>query len=1532
MIKDITFMVKGMQRDLSISKFNSDYAYEMMNMRLTARENNTLLSVTNEKGTSELVLRDSSNNPITITGNYVGHCVLNEYIVLFTTDNAGNDKIYRFLYKNTYLEGLLLFSGNLSFNTSNPISTIGIFENSDIQKVYWLDGLNQSRVINIVANSTVISSWTNNSFDFVQKLTLKENIIVTRNASGNGSFAPGVIQYAFSYYNKYGQQSNIFYTSPLQYLSFTDRGASADVTVSNSFLLTITNADTSFDYMRIYSIHRTSIDATPTVLNIVDLAVNSSTLNYVDTGTTGSSVAASDLYYIGGEDIVFQTFTHKDNTLFLGNALLKRFLIDDSVRTHLSGGTVTFGTRPLSSFSTPLTGYYPFNNSLSNGDNIKTFKHYEYYRFGVQFQHITGKWSEPVFINDTKVTGVLPSVDNYGNPSLIYGTFSLNNTNGDITNLINNGYIKARPVVVLPTINDKDIIAQGMVCPTVYNLGNRVGNAPFAQSSWFLRPNLQYDISRDVSVVTPSMYNSPWSVISNDGTYNNSGYTDHDINDYGIWSEFRHNKPIPNNYDKNAEIQCLAGVPTYPYSQYTDSDLKLYNSDHQEYFFIDQSILTFHSPDLEFDTEVQNLDMSSLKFRIVGYIPFTSNISDIDIQTSSVGNDSSKLGFYKETIGSSNLSIQGLKSCLGNGYWIDKAYKSTDTDDTHINGFFVYPWHRNGSLNNQGNDTGRTAMLSEKKLSNLKYSAFTKYLPENSIWESYVSDSSTKTGITSVNLFNSDEVSLVKIPAPKYSTLSALNYYGNVNSVLHSSRYTIGNVVNEGTYHINYGVWKDGVHTTVELYPTKNNGYPICVSSLSTTESNLHNIFRGKPVPIAALGTVPDGYIYGTDAVSMKYKSTPHAVFALNYTTDNRERILPITVNSSGQSVNAISAIPSSYHQCWNPNYNPGGTVEYNHSLTLLASGSTMPTPSDSIFDTLLMYTYHNTDLTSGIETYTGTFYIITQPSGVNTWTLYTSTDISLKLKTSDSKYFDMTSINTSTSVANIVLHTSVPSVQDTINVQPDYGYLWLGELYRDNVSNRFGGQTEEAFINNSWIPAGEPVSLQDNSGNTLSSVDLLYYKGDTFFQRYDCLKTYPFTQNDQNSIVEIGSFMCETRINLDARYDRNRGMNSNLTMTPTNFNLFNPVYNQKNNFFNYNGVNHDKLDINYFPNTLTWSTEKTLGSDVDAWTNITMASTLDLDGDKGEITSLNKLNNEIYCFQERGLSDILFNARVQISSSDGVPIQITNGQKVSGKVYLSNTVGCNNRWSIITTASGIYFIDNITNSLYIFNGQTLTSLSDRLGFRQWIGSQETMDNWNPSTMPNFRAFYDKNNNDIYFANNSYCLGYSELLQQFTSFYSYNAVPAIFNLNQNLIAFKNNKLWQINSGDYNSFFGTTQPYYITLIANPYESYDKIFNTVEFRADLKVSDALQTSPMFNQLDVWNEYQSGSTILTNTLGTASNLKEKYRIWRAYVPRDKDTLLGVKGIDRIRNPWAFIKLTNTSPSTYKGELHDINVSFTI
>lgn len=1463
MLKQEQHIIKGMTRDLTVSKFNPEFAYECKNIRITARDNSTLLTVTNERGNSELSILTSNGNPLQVLGTLIGYNVLNNYVTLFTTGDK--DRIYRLENKQTYFEGKLLYEGNLNFNVNNPIENISVYENDNIQKVYWIDGLNQSRVINIVADSTVSGSWNDSSFDFVQDLELKETVTVVRDDLASGSFSSGVMQYAFTYYNKYGQESNIFYTSPIQYISFASRGASPEEKVSNSFTITIANPDTRFDYIRVYSIHRASIDATPNVLNVVDLPINAAnvrageTLTYTDNGTIGTSVDPTELLYVGGEEVVFGTMTQKDNTLFLGNADIKRKLVGPDIINSIKGGNISFNQRYVGNY-VRTAGYYPYKNSLYLGSKIKSFKYLEWYRFGVQFQYKNGKWSEPIWINDAyngpasggMGYGISPSYN--GALTTVQASYSLNS---DIINkVVAQGFIRARGVVVYPTLIDREVVAQGILCPTVYNIGDRFGNSPFAQSSWFARPNLAFDIERNksnwngIDTLFGDYDKSKAAVISNknvnltiDPGTSSAKTILIDIVNKGAWAEFRHNKPVPNNWERNAEIQCIANTPAGPYTASKGSELNSYTASHAEYFFVDQNILTLHSPDIEFDEGVQNLDSSGLKLRIVGVVPITANASEIDIQTSTPANDTSKMGFYKETIGSENNSYHGLKNLISGAFWFDKMTNMKNVDDDHgyTESFFVYAWHRNGSLNNQGPVTegSRTAMLDKKKISNLKFSSFSKYF--NEPWLAYKANDATHTGITGVSIFNSNEQSLVRIPAPANSNLGDLNYYGNVDKVIAATRV-------DDAYSLTFD-FSDGPKT--EEFNRKN-GYPIVVTGVNTAESFAHQLFTGGTFPIqfvkrsdgATLTEVPNGI----DAVRMKYKSTPHAVFALNYATDGRQIVMPTNRETD-------------YTDYWNvndANVTKGGVNHFFWNPTAKSISESETKINDGVFqDVISEYTSNLTD--------------------------------------------------------------------------NNYSYLYLAELYNDNITNRFGGQTEEAFENNIWLPGGEPINLLNADGTPVSYASLTYTEGDTFLERYDCLKTYSYTLEDQNSVTEIVSFMCETRVNIEGRYDRNRGQLNNLTMTPENFNKVNKVYSQKNNFFNYRGINHSKFNLNYFPNTVTWTKEKQLGSIIDTWTNITMASTLDLDGDKGEVISLNTYNNEIFCFQRKGFSNILFNSRVQIPASDGMPIEITNGMKVSGKRYVSNTIGCSNKWSIVESPSGLYFIDNETNSMYLFNGE-VKSISDSLGMRQWVNENNTHINWNPVTYENFRGFYDKNNNDVYFVNNNWCLCYSELIGQFTSFMSYEKVPAMFNVGSEFYAFNNNKLWQQFNGDYNMFFGQYKPYSITVVANADEPADKIFNTVEFRADAYDGDNLAPTKTYDTLDVYNEYQHGRVTLTDLNGRPSPLKRKFRIWRANIPRANTPINGIpaNNRDRIRNTWAYVKLSTETPNTYRTVFHDMTIHY--
>ena len=352
-----------------------------------------------------------------------------------------------------------------------------------------------------------------------------------------------------------------------------------------------------------------------------------------------------------------------------------------------------------------------------------------------------------------------------------------------------------------------------------------------------------------------------------------------------------------------------------------------------------------------------------------------------------------------------------------------------------------------------------------------------------------------------------------------------------------------------------------------------------------------------------------------------------------------------------------------------------------------------------------------------------------------------------------------------------------------------EYPYLYLVDVTR-NIQNRFGG---EPSTNNIYIPCGPVIDLRECQN---SSPILVGIEGDHYYMRYDCLKTYPRSTDDVNQIVEILSFMCETRINLDGRYDKNRGLSDNTIIGTENFNLINKSYTQSNNFFTYNTLEDQEAKLDKFANLITWTKDKVSGENVDTWTNITMASTADAEGTCGRLNKIININDTLYCFQDHGIAQIGYNEKTALSTEAGIPLEIATSGKYSGLKYISKEVGCQNKWSISSTKNGAFFIDDSRQELLTLN-QELTSLSTTNGFDaffvQQLPDSEHFTPWTPYEPNNFVSYYDKLGNDIFYINKDYCLAWNEQSKTFTSFYSYNNVPLMANIGTHLL------MWDINT-------------------------------------------------------------------------------------------------------------------------------------
>ena len=486
-IKKQLIQPTGMMQDNLITSLKSNqFAHEIKNLRFNTQGDYVTASWSVEQSTLYKEIHCTDFNKGYLENQIpIGQAVINNQWILFTTTSDDyaqyRDSIIKLYYgtgtDSDVLYGSLLYKGNLNFDKEHPIETIVFYETEDIQKVYWTDGINQPRVINI-CNTYTTTLTSDFQFDFVKEVALSEDIQVYKQQGGNGQFPAGTVKYAVTYYNKYGQESNIVWTSDLLYPTKGDRALKEDELSGDIFVIKINNVDIwhKYDYIRLYSIVRATDGSVP-VVRIVEsksLKNNPTEVVFYDSNTKGEIIDPSILNYIGGVKITAETFDQKDNTLFLGNINLKT----KALRNVKNGNNPLDWTVPLNGKSGFIcnkadylckditiggsSGFYPYKNQMNGGvtvyrgesisvtpvDNMyivespKVFKYGEWYRFGVQCQDINGVWSDVIHIGDWQNT--VNPVSNSNNTIKSFPVFTYTIKKDTALALSNNGYKKIR--------------------------------------------------------------------------------------------------------------------------------------------------------------------------------------------------------------------------------------------------------------------------------------------------------------------------------------------------------------------------------------------------------------------------------------------------------------------------------------------------------------------------------------------------------------------------------------------------------------------------------------------------------------------------------------------------------------------------------------------------------------------------------------------------------------------------------------------------------------------------------------------------------------------------------------------------------------------------------------------------------------------------------------------------------------------------------------------------------------------------------
>lgn len=1784
--KYFNFQPKGMNTNMSFKFQSNEYATYMKNIRLT-EDNNGVLSLQFEKGNTKL---------LDISGTPIGVCILNKYLIIFTHStrlkgteiSSTTDNIYRIEIKEDTLNKELLFSGNLNFDTNHPIETLGVYENENIQKVYFIDGKNQARVINIVytyrdrideyERKNISINLIDKSLDFIAELQLQEHIVISK-ILGNGSFPQGTIQYVFSYYNKNGRQSNLFYQSPLQYLSYAS-GVSPEDKVNCSFKLKIYNPDKQFDYLRIYSIIRTSQDATPTVKRVVDLSIsdtnkNKTSLSKVSTLNTGSNLDDfgktmevtniakfeqidnynNGLYvqgavcygkylfqaYIGGKFIdIIDLETNQKQALLIIN-------IDVNTRAY-HGNVLSFGKDIAPGSNFPYLYYSCENNSNpqilvikitssnadsnqwtgelvqtiylpeSNGGNSQngstdistTFKHY--YQNGC-----IDTENNCIWVSGYTMESFNSNIGAYDNNKLIYRKYELPSVSEKKVYFSYNNVLDS---FILPFKKG----TQGMV----------IRNNKLYQCFGYDKGDVYDEFLDCINLSTKQIFHSyqfPKTQLAGLGEelespyiYKNNLYLSATVNSwryYTLWSiSFNGGgdiivPPEPPIPEEKADISfidngSIGDIIDPTELLYLGGNTICPNTFEQKDGTLFIGNYTINNNDISEETaiKIRNLLSSKLGFKYKAtsifykgkndYYNYEGQLGESDVAgfkymewygvaiqfQNKNGRFSSPIylgstrNYFPSRIVDYNLSevvgvnrgelnldinITELAKIVDTNIWVKARLLIVNPTnnlktvlcqgiisstvfnyrDRYNNApFTMSSWRMNslgkhlkplfansiswGEVQNiefskspiiGGNSTTRIIIKCIMRLSHYRtivVSEDTRVLYDNTSptiikakenlkkWNANIDitkipDDSWKNNANIIQEIKINDVdtivndfgecfaydeSLVTFNSPDIE-----NQYNNINK---KAKLRIIGILKSNPLFSNYLIQGSDLNDSSKgNVPTKNIKdftSALLWRDMDSSWDNLGDYDANKDWLFATYlwhreTSYSDNGIEkkNSNGNSRKVWSKPVKKIISNtrecttsYLRDSLSYINDIEeinkFNYYELPIDDIKVITTNRDVIYKLNSNMGDSYTETLSYTsdtnkLFPTNNEYPIYGQQYYaykeDSISDYIIYNTIIVDGKAVtskdpvrikYKETPHAIISFGSKNNSTIklprmsikhkseidrvgedavvrklfwntennsYTKDFIWTKYINEYANYMNPTNIET-----NYFFYNANPSIND---------YYYLADLCvqdPDTSPYELSNGNKDIISQYSFIPAGEAIEL---IGDTIS---LRGNHGDTYYQRWDCLKTFPYSTDDKNQYIDITSFFVESRINLDGRYDKQRGLKYNLGVLNTNFNLINKSYTQRNNFFNYRQI-EDEGVIN-FPNQITISKTKVLGEDVDSWTNVTLASVFDLDGDKGKLNAIRKINNNLYCFQDNGISRLLYNSRVQVNTSDGVPIEIANSAKLQDKQYLSDSIGCQNKWAIKSTSSGIYFIDNYNGGLYKLTSNGIESISNNK-MKNYFSSLP-IGEWSPNNIT-AKIDYDDITKDLYIITKDSSLAYNEFLGEFTSFYSYNPLY-IVNLQDKSLQLQTERIqdsalseditniWESYKGNYGSFYGSDKAEAnVEFIANGDFDSDKVFETVELTTSdiAKINNWKADCYPFDTLEVSNEYQRGKNEASSI-----NVKKKFRTWRWQIPRNskKNEDGIITNRDRIRNMWAKIKLSKKYNSPLS--IYDINVAY--
>ena len=362
-----------MNKDLEKGNIPKDAYLEASNFRIVTTEGLSSGAFENLQGTNvahnsydisdDFVYNGADCFP---SGQYVvGSVRMRNTLIVFTTSNTsttpsgGRSIIYKIvLDKDTekittitvvYDDSLNNSAGTLNFSTANRIKAVSRYETPEIQKVYWTDGYNRLRYIDIAKYNTtdgLVKSGANfymslDLLEFIPGIDLNKPYL---SKMTTGSLKPGTVQYAYQYFRFNGAETTISPLSNTIHIVSTDDEATTslyyigegdpDINTSRGCEITIdlSNSD-KYTKVRLFRLHYSTLNAIPTITIVGELDIDStmSDISFKDTGINVLSQLTIDEFNIFNTELfIAEDIEVKGNQLFAANITKDDiFTVDD---------------------------------------------------------------------------------------------------------------------------------------------------------------------------------------------------------------------------------------------------------------------------------------------------------------------------------------------------------------------------------------------------------------------------------------------------------------------------------------------------------------------------------------------------------------------------------------------------------------------------------------------------------------------------------------------------------------------------------------------------------------------------------------------------------------------------------------------------------------------------------------------------------------------------------------------------------------------------------------------------------------------------------------------------------------------------------------------------------------------------------------------------------------------------------------------------------------------------------------------------